>query len=405
MSGSEKGGMSTVPLVAASTGLANTTYGDSAFEPHPEFDFDASEEDLRNMQRSIASLDMFDQNGNPEFLSPDAQNTQDLSAFDFPVGSAAFPSDISSVVPANMYANISRPGSMFTPMNPIAHFPTSNQSDIVNARSSSAVERYGQVTPPDNTPVDVDGQKQQGVGPPTAKGAKLNKSERARNAANQRHSKARIEREAKVAKVKAGSEEPSADSGVDTGDKRDKYREKNRLAAAKCRAKKKESVGGLEVQNREMGRVNRQLKEEERRLRDELSMLRTEALQHAPGAAGCMCGDLHQYNRNKASQVVYGLHGPMTSSPSEDMMSNATSPDAFGPMSRHNSMPGSNMHMAVQLLNQQRPQSFSGPSGMNFVPMNDVEALRHAASASDQQSFANFIRNPADRRAGFSGSG
>ncbi|KAK3680159.1 hypothetical protein LTR78_000536 [Recurvomyces mirabilis] len=396
MSGSEKGGMATAPPIAASTGLAHTTYGDSAFEPHPEFDFDASEEDLRNMQRSITSLDMFDQNGNPQFQDPDAQSAQDLSAFDFPVGSAAFPPDMSSMDPTNMYANVSRPGTMFTPMNPSAPFPTSNQSEIVSARSGSAVERYGQVTPPDNTSVAFDGQKQQNVGAPATKGAKLNKSERARNAANQRHSKARIEREAKVAKIKAGSEEPSGDSSAEIGDKRDKYREKNRLAAAKCRAKKKESVGGLEVQNREMGRVNRQLKEEERRLRDELSMLRTEALQHAPGAAGCMCGDLHQYNRNKASQVVYGLHGPMISSPLEDMMSNATSPEAFGPMSRHNSMPGPHVHMAGQLLHQERPQSFSGPSGFGFVPMNNVEAL------SDQQSFANFLHNPADGRAGFS---
>ena len=73
MANSEKGGMATERPVSASTALPQTTYSDTAFEPHPEFDFDASDEDLRNMQRSIASLDVFDQDGNPQYPGPEAQ--------------------------------------------------------------------------------------------------------------------------------------------------------------------------------------------------------------------------------------------------------------------------------------------------------------------------------------------
>ncbi|EMC98379.1 hypothetical protein BAUCODRAFT_43157, partial [Baudoinia panamericana UAMH 10762] len=64
--------------------------------------------------------------------------------------------------------------------------------------------------------------------------------------------------------------------------KREQYREKNRLAAAKCRAKKKENVDVLEKQHRELNAQNTALRFQERQLRDELSHLRTMALHHTP---------------------------------------------------------------------------------------------------------------------------
>ncbi|KAK5118951.1 hypothetical protein LTR62_000162 [Meristemomyces frigidus] len=378
------------PTVSSSHSAANSQTGiehlqtsssDAAFDPNPGYDFaDMADGELRNMQRTIASLDFFDQNGNPYFDSNGASGLENSSSFsDFPVGSGAFGSGMTpSIDPTNMFADHNSQPSLYMPTDANASRPSSYQSSIANGRNDSVMEKYGQVTPPDGTKADFSSQRSQSSSQlASTKGSKLNKSERARNAANQRHSKARIEREARVAKIKDGSEEPSENSGAEGGGgKRDKYREKNRLAAAKCRAKKKESVGGLEVQNREMGRINRQLKEEERRLRDELSMLRTDALQHAPGASGCICGDLHQYNRNKASQVAYGLSGPMISSPSEEMMSNDGSSSGYRTTSRTNSMPGGPLDTrGLPFDYQGPPQSFSSQSGI------------------DQQQFAHFINS------------
>ncbi|KAF4551109.1 Basic leucine zipper (bZIP) transcription factor atfB-like protein [Elsinoe fawcettii] len=83
-------------------------------------------------------------------------------------------------------------------------------------------------------------------------------------------------------------------------DKKDKYREKNRVAAAKCRAKKKEHVDGLEENHRTQSMLNALLKQTEQNLRDELSFWRTQALQHA----FCDCSAVQEYNLKKARALA-----------------------------------------------------------------------------------------------------
>ncbi|KAG8631709.1 hypothetical protein KVT40_000849 [Elsinoe batatas] len=83
-------------------------------------------------------------------------------------------------------------------------------------------------------------------------------------------------------------------------DKKDKYREKNRVAAAKCRAKKKEHVDGLEENHRTQSMLNALLKQTEQNLRDELSFWRTQALQHA----FCDCSAVQDYNLKKARALA-----------------------------------------------------------------------------------------------------
>lgn len=83
-------------------------------------------------------------------------------------------------------------------------------------------------------------------------------------------------------------------------DKKDKYREKNRVAAAKCRAKKKEHVDGLEENHRAQSMLNSLLKQTEQNLRDELSYWRTQALQHA----FCDCHAVQDYNLKKARALA-----------------------------------------------------------------------------------------------------
>ncbi|KAF2156562.1 hypothetical protein K461DRAFT_263600 [Myriangium duriaei CBS 260.36] len=108
-------------------------------------------------------------------------------------------------------------------------------------------------------------------------------------------------------------------------DKRDKYREKNRVAAAKCRAKKKEHIDGLEDNHRTQGMLNALLKQTEQQLRDELSYWRTQALQHG----FCDCQAIQEYNLRKARALaankefgdMQGVRRDSMASPTSQMVS------------------------------------------------------------------------------------
>lgn len=169
-----------------------------------------------------------------------------------------------------------------------------------------------------------------------AERARTDKSERARNAANQRH--------AKTKKMRKDSQESnpvdSDDEEGEGGDKKEKYREKNKLAAAKCRAKKKEYIGDIEVKHRKLGAMNSTLKKQVQDLRGELTGLRTHALNHQD----CNC-QISRYNINQAKRVTLGAEVPSPSmgfhggggsmqylqSPSMGDLNSRT--DSFGPSS------------------------------------------------------------------------
>ncbi|KAI7200771.1 hypothetical protein KC324_g2542 [Hortaea werneckii] len=74
----------------------------------------------------------------------------------------------------------------------------------------------------------------------------------------------------------AGNDEGNAE------DEREKYRERNRLAAAKCRAKQEQGNEGLSERCSQLNACNEFMKQEERALRDELSKLRLKVLSHNP---------------------------------------------------------------------------------------------------------------------------
>lgn len=90
-----------------------------------------------------------------------------------------------------------------------------------------------------------------------------------------------------------------------SSDRRDRYRQKNRAAAAKCRAKKKSDVASLEETHRNMSAVHKTLKRSEYSLRDELSYWRTQALLHS----FCECENIQSYNARKVAENIGGL-GP-----------------------------------------------------------------------------------------------
>ncbi|KAJ3014914.1 hypothetical protein HKX48_004889 [Thoreauomyces humboldtii] len=75
-------------------------------------------------------------------------------------------------------------------------------------------------------------------------------------------------------------------------DKRKRFLERNRLAASKCRTKKKQWLQDLESRSSEIGQSNRQLQQVVAQLKEEALLLKGQLLLHR----NCQCNVIHQYN-------------------------------------------------------------------------------------------------------------
>lgn len=179
---------------------------------------------------------------------------------------------------------------------------------IVQSRCDSAKQQFGQITPPDVTGTDFVYSVGANVQSFVAQGAervRSEKSERARNAANQRHAKKKMMMRAD----RYGSSPIDSDGEGDNGGKKANYREKNRLAAAKCRAKK-DNTHDTEVNHRKLSATNSALRKEAQDLRGELTNSRTHALNHQD------CSRLiSRYNSNQAKKAALGADNPSPSIP------------------------------------------------------------------------------------------
>ncbi|KAK5698675.1 hypothetical protein LTR97_006323 [Elasticomyces elasticus] len=367
---------------------------DPAFDPQPGFDFaEANDAVLRGMHDNDATaLRMFSHGTHPNsafntMARSSTHNMGSLSPFRF--GTEAFTPGMESVDPAGMSTDMS--------IDPLAraHIPTSlpptTQTKIAQGRSDSVAEQYGQITPPESASPHKGGRKSSTSSSRSGHATKLDKSERARHAANQRHAKSKQSRPVLEERAESNSSGVVDDEEEDVETKKEKYREKNRIAAAKCRAKKKDNTDGLEERHRDLQASHNFLKREDRKLRDELSALRTLALQHSPDTPGCNCGDLHNYNRCKASEVAQGFHGPMVASPPDSVLS----PGGSYGMSQANSLSARSM---AELYG--RPQPFSSGSSYAPVPVTSPEmydSAMVAGGAELQQEFSSFFQDSAER--------
>lgn len=257
--------------------------------------------------------------------------------------------------------------------------------DIANKRGMSVSHQYGQITPPnDVTPKEATGTGTRPFKPAALdEGRQSAKSERARNAANQRHAKAKKAR-------KDIAQEPVSpeDEDDDADDKRERYREKNRLAAAKCRAKKKVNTGDLEESARIVTAKNSRLRAEERELRDLFSSLRDQALAHDP-SQGCNCQAIHSYNLHKAQEAARGaiglrkliapspsLHGVDSPSPSTvDSLSRTQSFSGLRPQVSQSQASTIGYNPSMSLDKMQRPPKTVGDMGRPLSPLGKVRSI------------------------------
>jgi hypothetical protein len=90
-----------------------------------------------------------------------------------------------------------------------------------------------------------------------------------------------------------------------TSNARQSHLEKNRVAAHKCRQRRKEYIDGLEARGREASHKNKALKENVALLREEILELKNEVLRHA----GCNFWAVDEYLARCAGDLL-GMDGP-----------------------------------------------------------------------------------------------
>ncbi|CAD0113395.1 unnamed protein product [Aureobasidium uvarum] len=220
--------------------------------------------------------------------------------------------------PANMWSSLSQPA-----------FDGGLEKLLNNCGTS--MERYGQVTPPDDANLH---EMTKSFGKRADSGASGMEVDDASSMSPR--SSMSNKRPSVRSSQKSRKESRASEDGL-TGDKKDKYREKNRVAAAKCRAKKKEHTDQLEDTFRTQSAMNSALKQTEKSLRDELSYWRTQALQHT----FCSCHPIQEYNMRKAQSMTFGTNYGATSSPviadgrssfSQNHMRSASAADMASPV-------------------------------------------------------------------------
>lgn len=85
---------------------------------------------------------------------------------------------------------------------------------------------------------------------------------------------------------------------------KEELRERNRIAAAKHRKKKRKAIDSLDANLRSTSMANAVLRRQTRELRDQLARWRMLALEHGYGEDRCECAAIQRYNLQQASEIV-----------------------------------------------------------------------------------------------------
>lgn len=202
--------------------------------------------------------------------------------------------------------------------------PASIQNNAVLSHGSGVLQYMGQITPPaSGSPEDAvveDGKRKDSAQDSTTEidsDNKLSKvdAERARTTIVSQQPRPRPTRQPSMPESVGSSNGEISETASGSQNRARVHREKNRLAAAKCRQKKKVTNVVLKDMCDDLEVENTLMKRQERELRDQLSQLRTMALSHSSSAAGCQCGSLHQYNQRQAQAMALGLGQSMLPRP------------------------------------------------------------------------------------------
>ena len=335
------------------------------------------------------------------------QNIFDGNEDEFHISMSMFPdSSVPGVGQSHAWHNSDLASGEFDPVasKQMLPAPNSAQGQIVRSRDQ-VVEQFGQITPPDDDTNSIGAPSPANSAASKRKVqediAKKNRAQRARNAANTRHSKFQAAR-------RDSMHEGESDAGDDTKGQTKStivQREKNRLAAAKCRAKKKATSEDMQETHREESKQNSYLHREMRELRDQKAFLRNSLLLHEPGV--CQCHAIHRFNFAQAQQLAMGV-GAMIGqplSPAQESTSSALTPDSDGSLGG-GGVPQTQGGMPGRPSMPSRLQSVANESNFNFSQNGVLEKYPAPSTSPDQSipgQFADFIQSsPNGGRAGFS---
>ncbi|MCJ1305844.1 hypothetical protein MMC08_008661 [Hypocenomyce scalaris] len=224
--------------------------------------------------------------------------------------------------------------------------------------------QYGQVTPPDDqTPVVFDHPDPPEQIPPQKKPQSntVSKRKRTLQSNNDSPQAAPAKRSRKNGKSRSLDQSSVPDSPKPDDAKRSKFLERNRVAASKCRQKKKEWTSNLETRARELQNSKNQLALMVGSLKDEVLFLKGELLRHT----GCGCEKIREYLNHEVHAMAY----PGDS----EVFESAASPVGSAPSSGVGSV------SAASLLEESSSTSFDddagsgSPAGKQSMEMEEPE--------------------------------
>lgn len=256
--------------------------------------------------------------------------------------------------------------SLFQPQQPMM---TPHKIHTANHPSDSCIQ-YGQVTPPDDrTPDDYQYEAQPKP--------QVSSTEPVQSGKRKRASQSSVEsvKPSKRSRKSSGRSKTSCHDSQVTNplnpedEKRSKFLERNRVAASKCRQKKKEWTGNLEARARELQNNKNQLAVIVNSLKEEVIFLKGEMLKHT----SCGCERVRDYLEKKADSITSA-----NASPPQPFWS-AASPVQSAPGSKSNSISGSASNHSSRsgstALSGEEKEPVTPPPMMHFKSENELEAL------------------------------
>lgn len=237
---------------------------------------------------------------------------------------------------------------------------------------------YGQVTPPDDQTPNLDYQNLQSTYPQEDPKDALSMRKRKRSSYTTVEDLTKPSKRSKRAtnRSKASTQAPTRDVLSPEEEKRSKFLERNRIAASKCRQKKKEWTSNLEARARELQNSKNRLAIMVTSLKDEVLWLKGEMLKHT----GCGCAQIREYLTQQADNIT-------SSASSYKPFVSAASPVGSEPHSRSNSVSAESeysrsRHGSFGFDEGEEMRARRSPSA-HFKTENELEALLTSQLAQD----------------------
>lgn len=256
---------------------------------------------------------------------------------------------------------------------------------------------YGQVTPPDDqlpSTFDYDGMpselmEQQPAPAPQQQPESSNAGKRKRssnasaNDASPKPTK-RSRRSTARSKIQASNQ---LDLQNPEDEKRSKFLERNRVAASKCRQKKKEWTNNLEARARDLQNSKNQLALIVGSLKNEVMFLKGQMLRHN----GCGCSQIREYLTHEADNITSASHSAYKK------FESAASPIGTAPNSRSGSVSDNFSERHVSRCGSFELDEVGSPRDdasqpMHFKSEKELEALLTSQLAQDTSDQGNASR-------------